>query len=205
MRLFCAIRPPAEALDHLSAALGSVLRPSLGRRSPLQPRGNWHITLAFYGELADGAVPQLVAELTERLGPIAPFALELRGAGRFGRGVGWIGLGGQMERFNQARTAALTAGQSCSVDPPAAPDTRHPASHPHLTITRSAGRPALADALQAMACYLGPSWLVRQAVLVRSELGGGPGGHALYEPMATIPLAGPRPEGGAEHRNPYNS
>lgn len=59
MRLFASITPPIEVTEHLINAL----RPYKDDLRWSDP-DNWHITLAFYGELPDGAVEDLIEHLT---------------------------------------------------------------------------------------------------------------------------------------------
>jgi 2'-5' RNA ligase len=237
VRLFAAIRPPDHVLDHLSTALAAALPPHPDRSSPLQPRANWHVTLAFYGEVPDAAQTDVGSELAEAVDGLGQFEIELRGAGRFRRTVGWIGVGGDvaaLDRLSRA-AAAVWPGDPGRLGPGRAGDAgagarggwgdpgagarggwgdpggrrgasdasggrgrgnaggrrrRGEAPRPHLTVTRAADRPATALALQALSVYAGPSWLVSEVVLMRSELGMGAGRHALHTHLATIPLAG---------------
>ncbi|MDR2373230.1 MAG: RNA 2',3'-cyclic phosphodiesterase [Bifidobacteriaceae bacterium] len=184
MRLFAAIRPPAEVTDHLAGALAGALGPSWDRSAPISPRLNWHITLAFYGDVPDAAVPDHQRPLALGLAALGPFTLELRGAGVIRRQVGWIGVGGQTAILKRAMKAAAEAGQALPAQRPEAPR----ALRPHLTITRSADKPHIRAALQALAIYQGPSWLVTEVELIASELGRGPGRHALHRPVAAAPL-----------------
>ncbi|MDR1187314.1 MAG: RNA 2',3'-cyclic phosphodiesterase [Bifidobacteriaceae bacterium] len=180
MRLFAAIRPPAQVKDHLAAALAATLGQPEGRSSPLAPQSNWHITLAFYGEVPNGAVPEWRDALERELARFEPFSLELRGAGVLRRRVGWIGVGGATSVLKATMRAAASVAEPM--------DTGHGAPHPHLTITRSADRPYVRDALRALSIYQGPSWLVEQVELVESQLGRGPANHSLYTPVATVAL-----------------
>ena len=79
-----------------------------------RPRENLHITLCYYGELEE----PLVEELDSALGRIrmAPFELQLQGAGRFGGGdpdAVWLGVEAHpslMDLARQCRKAARQAG-----------------------------------------------------------------------------------------------
>ena len=51
VRLFAAVRPPAEALEHAAAAVDRVRAAEPGPR--WVPSERWHLTLAFYGEVAE--------------------------------------------------------------------------------------------------------------------------------------------------------
>lgn len=95
MRLFASIRPPAEAREHLVAAL----RPIRDGHGPLlrwTDPDQWHLTVAFYGERPDGAVDELAAHIAAAADGLAPFDLSLRGAGSFSGRTLWIGVGGEV-------------------------------------------------------------------------------------------------------------
>ena len=63
MRLFAAVQPPAHALEHLEGALDAVRGPDeeVGGVGPLRwaPPEDRHVTLAFFGEVPDGAVGEV--------------------------------------------------------------------------------------------------------------------------------------------------
>ena len=149
MRRFVAVRPPAEAVDHLRAVLP---------RWPSDPE-RWHLTLAFLGEVADEgpvrtALPAAVAA-------VPAFELCLQGSGVFGGGrVVWVGVGGDVASLRALAAATVTACRSAGVDLDRAP------YRPHLTVGRR-GHPDPAR----LASYDGPAWPVREVELVRSDVG----------------------------------
>lgn len=149
MRLFVAVRPPAEAVAHLVAALP---------RWPSQPE-RWHLTLAFLGEVAD---PAPVADrLRPAVAAAGSFPLALRSSGTFGRGaVVWVGLAGDVPALRSLAAAVTRACRAAG----AGVDERP--YHPHLTVGRK-GHP---DAV-ALASYDGPVWPVTEVALVRSDVG----------------------------------
>ena len=62
MRLFAAVWPPEDVLDHLDLALGAVRRTLPGDGTgPVRwsARDTWHLTCAFYGDVPDGRVADL--------------------------------------------------------------------------------------------------------------------------------------------------
>ncbi|MDR2565627.1 MAG: RNA 2',3'-cyclic phosphodiesterase [Bifidobacteriaceae bacterium] len=192
MRLFAAVRPPDHVKDHLAGALAGALGAATDRSVPFSPRVNWHVTLAFYGDVPDGSVTAWENGLAQELSGLAPFTVELRGAGVVRRRVGWIGVGGETRALKRAMAAATAAGELASQAVgrrpavPGGPEAR--ALRPHLTVTRAADRPAVKSALSALAIYRGPSWLVEEVTLISSDLGRGPGGHALYTLQSTVRL-----------------
>ncbi|MGC5629775.1 2'-5' RNA ligase family protein [Georgenia sp. Z1344] len=96
MRLFAAIRPPAEVLDHLELPLTNL---RLGAGAPLRwvPPDQQHLTLAFYGEIPDGAADAAADSLAEAAARHAPLDLRLRGAGSFTGRTLWVGVGGDTD------------------------------------------------------------------------------------------------------------
>ena len=146
MRLFVSVRPSAEAVAHLQAALRD-LRTS----DPAQ----WHVTLAFLGEvpsaepLYDGV--RAAAALHE------PFALRLSGSGSFGRRATWAGVGGDVPALRSLASHVQDACREAGVHLEAR------TYRPHLTVGRIDPR--------LLASYDGPSWQVTEIELVRSVLG----------------------------------
>jgi 2'-5' RNA ligase len=218
MRLFAAVWPPQDVLDHLDLALATVRGGPAGPSSAIRwsARDAWHLTAAFYGELPDGAVPGLVADLRRDLAGVRPYELALRGAGVFSHRTLWVGVGGDVEAQRAVSAACVRAGTEAG----AAPDSR-PRERPHLTIgrvrpgarppRRRASRPDRgarpdtrpvragdggepgqdAEAVaRALAVYAGPAWTVDEVLLVESRPGAGRGGGPLYAPVERIALEG---------------
>jgi len=151
---------------------------------PWLPPSNWHVTLAFYGEVPSGYLPELAAQAEQMAQAHHPFRLELAGAGCFAGRTAWIGVGGQTDRLVALMDDC--AGLWGADDPTT---TRRNGRRPHLTITRQVTAAQLFDPVAALAVYRGPAWTVSQFNLLRSDLGQGPGGHALYTPVAEMALA----------------
>jgi RNA 2',3'-cyclic 3'-phosphodiesterase len=214
MRVFASLHPSDAALHHLAHALDAV---RLGVEAGLPGSGappvrwaapeSWHVTLAFYGEVPDGAVPELEEGLAGLATHQRPFDLRLRGAGVFAHRTLWVGLGGDAD--TAARLCAQAREVGASVLGRAEARER---ARPHLTVGRVAqevragrsrrrgpraeGRAGDADPLtapvRALGVYEGPSWTVAEVRLVRSDLGQGRGGSALHTDVARFPLGGHR-------------
>jgi 2'-5' RNA ligase len=168
MRLFAAVDPPADVLDRLAAAL--PLDPDAALR--WVPREQWHVTLAFYGEVPS----RTVAELQERLERAAtrtpPFRLSVQGGGAFPRPhkarVLWLGLAGDVEVLSRLAERCAAAGRRCGI----AMEDR--AFRPHLTVARARREPLdLTDDVAAMSDLASPPWHVTTLRLVHSTLGKG--------------------------------
>ena len=170
MRLFVALRPPAEVLAHLR---GSPLLDGLRRGRP----GQEHVTLAFLGEV-EAAAP-LAVRLQEHLGgPPAVRAprLRLSGAGSFGRVV-WLGPRGERDALRALHLAVTAALQDAGLPVDTRPWT------PHLSV----GRGSLPQALQA---YDGPAASWQDVALVQSTPGPDGVRHAALRQW-TLPSVGP--------------
>ena len=211
MRLFAAVWPPEEVLDHLDLALASVRGGPAGTSPTVRwsARETWHLTAAFYGDLPDGSVPGLVADLAEVAAGIAPYELALRGAGVFSHRTLWVGVGGDLEAQRVVSHGCVDAGEAAG----GATDNR-PRDRPHLTVGRvrpgsrpprrrssrpdrprprpdlqaSADDDLAASLVRALAVYEGPRWLVDELHLVSSRPGAGRGGGPLYERVESFGL-----------------
>lgn len=192
MRLFAAVRPAGPALDHLESALAAV-GPGHGQLR-WTVRENWHVTLAFYGEVPEGAVDELAAGL-ERLTADSPSPrLVLRGAGVFSGRTLWVGTGGEL-----AELVALCHGaREVGAEVLGRAEERERV-RPHLTVGRQlpSGRQSARrgrvrgeadEVARALAVYEGPAWDATEVLLVRSQPGRGAHGGPLYEDLFAFPL-----------------
>jgi len=226
VRLFAAVWPPQDVLDHLDLALGAVRRTLPGDGTgPVRwsARETWHLTCAFYGDVPDGRVAELTGALTTVAASVAPYPLRLRGAGVFSHRTLWVGVGGDTGAQLALAHAAVAAGDRVG----ARPDDR-PRERAHLTIgrvrdpgaRRGRGRAARVRAAEpgvgegawvpfdaaalvgALAVYEGPEWTVDSLLLVASRPGEGRGGGPLYTPVDAFPLSGRVGEGGVAPWSP---
>jgi 2'-5' RNA ligase len=166
VRLFAAIDPPADELAALAAVIGEPA-PAL-RHVPTE---QWHVTTAFFGDVAD----VLVTELAERLGRAAgrtpALTLSIRGVGTFPKQAAkarvlWAGLDGALAELSRLADRCVAAGRRCGL----AMDVRP--FRPHLTLARSRHGPVdLRDTVAALSPYAGNPWPVTSLRLVRSTLG----------------------------------
>ena len=198
MRLFAAVTPPDNVLEHLETALASVRG---GQGSGLRwtlPEAR-HITLAFYGEVPEGYLDDVVGALDDVAAAHPSFEAALRGAGLFDGRTLWVGCSG--DGWGQLMSAAGQVGTDLLGR---AEDRR---SRPHLTVARVAGRGRAArgpargadpDAVapvdpaalaHALALYTGPTWTVDEVALMSSRPGAGPGGSPRYDVVHRSALA----------------
>ena len=90
IRLFAALAIPDDIAEGLLA-----LQKGLGG-AKWRPRENLHLTLRFFGEIAEPVANDLAEELAELADQTATFQLQLKSAGTFGKAdphTLWIGAG----------------------------------------------------------------------------------------------------------------
>jgi len=185
MRLFVALVPPPAAVDELAGALADLpaTAPALRWVRPEQ----WHLTLAFLGEVDDARRDELVRRLARVAGRHPPPTLSLAGGGRFGTRVLWTRVVGDRAGLRRLVDSVRAAARRSGL--PTDPRTYRP----HLTLARGAG-PAvsLAPLLPYLEAFAGTGWAAHELYLVRSHLGAGPGGTARHETVASWTLTGRR-------------
>jgi RNA 2',3'-cyclic 3'-phosphodiesterase len=188
VRLFAAVVPTADATDHLDRAASGV-RAAHAELAWI-PTERWHLTLAFYGEVADREVARV-----ERRGLRATrggSALDLRfaGAGHFGDRVLWVGVAGERDPLRALAGALATDARPY---------------RPHLTVARARHGGDPRPAATKLAPYDGPTWRADEVVLFRSHLGPKPrhvalarwplpSGYALWTPTHQVRGASGEPE-----------
>ncbi|GAB3686974.1 RNA 2',3'-cyclic phosphodiesterase [Angustibacter aerolatus] len=192
MRVFVALVPPPEAVEHLEAFL-DVRRDADADLRWSRPE-QWHVTLAFAADVRERVLDDLVDGLSEAAGRRPALDLAVAGGGAFpdaaSARVLYAGLvappggaddvGEQLQRLSAAtRTACARAG--APVD-----GARFT---PHVTLARL-GRPRdVTRWVRLLATYEGPAWTAGELHLVRSHLGQGRHGGTRHEPLAALPLA----------------
>jgi 2'-5' RNA ligase len=182
-RLFVAVDVSAEVRRALDEALRPLRELAPGARWTAPEK--WHLTLQFLG----GVDAQRLGELAQGLGQAAlashPFALQLSGAGTFGRPghdtVLWAGAAeGALPLERLAR------GVGAVLAPLGFPPEARPFA-PHLTLARAQdgrrGDPHLAAVAAALRGWKGPTCTVDRLVLYEST----PAGAYLSRLAARLP------------------
>lgn len=200
-RLFAALELPEHAVSDLAevvsdlniARRGTSSRPSPAARRPSQPSrvvrsANWHLTLAFIGEVPVERVGQAAEVLGEAARSCEPLRLSVSGGGRFGRGrysVVYAGLDGDVARLVQL-VHRIRAGLTAADLPVDQKQYR-----PHVTLARPGDRVTnqqAAEDLLTLRRYHGPAWTADEVVLYRSDFGARPGETPNYTPVTNLPL-----------------
>ena len=184
--MFVALAPSQPALEHLEEFLSPRQEAGAGLRWTVPEQ--WHLTLAFFGDVAERHFDDLVERLGRAAARRTAVELTIAGGGAFpnpGRAkVVYAGVdaAGREEELRRMATGARAAG------------TRSGAGdeggrfHPHVTLARS-GRPIEATRwIRVMEAYRGPSWTATELVLVESHLGEGPRRRPRYEVLETFPV-----------------
>jgi len=182
VRLFVALTPPDEIVEELRANTAALreLAPELRWTRAEQ----WHLTLAFLGEVADEVVDELARRLNRAAARHPPLSLAFGGGGRFGHRVLWTGVRGNLEGLRRLADSVRAAARRSRL-----PVERRP-YRPHLTLARSDGTADLRPLVERLAPWEGLAWVATWLYLMRSRLGAGLGGSALHEPIARWPLDG---------------
>lgn len=184
MRMFLAVQPPLEVLEHLS----EYLEPRRERDSPLRwsSTEQWHVTLAFLPSVAERSLDELLERLGTAAGRRHKFDLTTSGAGAFpnpaAAKVLWAGVTGDTDELGRLATNARAGAGKAGVEVEGGP------FRPHLTLARVAQPLDVTRWLRVLDLYSGPSWQVDEVTLFQSYLGQGPRTRARHEIVETFEL-----------------
>jgi 2'-5' RNA ligase len=182
MRLFVAIVPPAAVHREIAAALEPLraARPGLRWTGP----ADWHLTLAFLGEVTEPVLAGLSVRLERAAGRHPAQRLAIRGAGAFPRAgratVLWAGVDADAGRL-AALAASVAAGARRAGAPPPDEGRRY---RPHITLARCREPASVGDLTAALAGFASTSWVAGEIRLIRSNLRGEP----RYDELGRWPL-----------------
>jgi RNA 2',3'-cyclic 3'-phosphodiesterase len=191
MRMFVALRPPPEAVEHLDEFLEVRRAAAAFRWSPPE---QFHVTLAFLAEVPERVLDDLIDRLARAAARRTAFETALVGGGAFPNAararVLWAALDlddacrTELDRLaTGARAAANRAG--------VAVDGRR--FRPHVTVARL-GAQDVSGWVRLLDTYRGPRWRADRIALVASYLGEGPRGRPRYETVEQLALEG-QPKG----------
>lgn len=195
MRMFAAVVPPAEAIEHLD----EFLEP---RRSAAPFR--WasseqlHVTLAFLAQVEERRLDDLAERLARAAARRTAFETAIAGGGAFpnvGRArVLWAGLdldedAGPREVGRRLELDRLAAGCRAAAGR-ANIEVDGQRFRPHLTVARVGHPTELTSWVRLLDGYAGPRWSVDRIALIASYLGEGPRGRPRYEEIGEFELGG---------------
>ena len=181
MRLFAAVALPDDIVSDLDSAVASHRDDVLAWTLPEQ----WHITLAFYGQVEDERVPDLKGRLTRAAKRYPAVSLALAGAGRFDERTLWVGCSGDVAALRGIARSVAAAGRR--VGAASADETFR--FRAHVTLARARRPVDVRPYVAALDAYRSRSWHVDAVSLVRSHLGAGAERRSRYETLSTHPLA----------------
>ena len=134
MRAFIALELP-DAFEDDVAALARQLSAAVSGR--FSPRENYHLTLAFLGEIGEAQSHDAIAALDVSCAGLKPVRLMPEGLGHFGRphdATLWLGISPDQELMNlceRVRSELEAAGLTYDEKP----------FRPHITLARRAALP----------------------------------------------------------------
>jgi len=206
MRLFVAIEPPEDAVEHLDDFL--AVRRSSGPELRWSPPAQWHLTLAFMGSAPDRVVDDVVDAVAAVASRAAPVALAVVGGGCFPdvtrAKVLWAGVSGVggdgpegaavppagegsdggVEALGRLARGVRTACSVAGASPEGGPFV------PHLTLGRFSRAEDATRWLRVLSTYAGPSFVAADIAVVASHLPRERGHRARHEVLARLPLGG---------------
>lgn len=189
MRMFVALVPPPEAVEHLE----EFLEPRRGSADFRWARTEQlHVTLAFYASVADRHLDDLVERLGRAAARRTAFTTAVAGGGAFphpaGARVLWAGL--DLDEHGRTEIDRLATGcRAAASRAGVAVDGQR--FRPHLTLARLGHPEDVSRWVRLLDGYAGPAWTADRIALVASYLGEGPGGRPRYEIVADVELATP--------------
>lgn len=193
MRLFVAAYPPPQVRDDFAGVVDrlSVGQPrERGRSVRLAPADQWHVTLAFLGEVPDPMVDEAGLALDRAVerwraagdtGTSDVPNVRIAGGGTFGRDrftTLWAGLHGDVDALGGVADALRRELRAAKLP------SDNKRFRPHVTIARPGDRitaDELAADLAALEAYEGPTWTVGDVRLMRSQLGPRPTYDRIHE------------------------
>lgn len=187
MRLFVALVPPAEAVEHLDSFL-EVRRGAAAYR--WATREQFHVTLAFLAEVEERRLDDLGERLERAAAKRTAFETAIAGGGAFPNAsrarVLWAGL--DLDEHGRTEIDRLATGCRAAANRAGVPvDGQR--FRPHVTIARL-GHPAeVSSWVRLLDGYAGPRWLADRITVVESHLGEGPRGRPRYVNVEEFTLA----------------
>ena len=175
MRVFTAIFPPEEAVDHLARRVEPVRRARPELR--WMPHPLWHLTLAFFGNITESDSVLLNEAVETFVAERQALRVRLAGAGAFpdpaAGEILWAGVDAPGHALADMSRELIGSVQHFGW----ILDRR--SFRAHVTLARSRPARDLSGAVDQLADYQGQMWTVPSIAVVWSRRG--PDGEPLYE------------------------
>lgn len=189
MRLFTALVPPPEAVEHLDDFL--AVRRDAGPFRWAGPE-QFHVTLAFLAQVEERRLDDLVERLGRAASRRTAARTRITGGGAFPNPaharVIWAGLDldepGRTE-LDRLATGCRAAANRAGI----AVDGQR--FRPHVTVARLGHPGEVSNWVRLLDGYRGPEWWADRVSLVVSHLGEGPRRRPRYETVEEFPLTPP--------------
>lgn len=187
MRLFVAVVPPAEVVEHLGEFVEPRREyPDDGLRWAAEE--NWHLTLAFLGEVPERKTEELEKRLERAAHKRAPMTLRLGGSGAFPNAaearVLYTGVHGGRPELSRLATGARAAANRAGIEVAGRKFT------PHITLARLRRPLDVTKWVRIFDSYAGPEWTADRIELISSRLGEGPDRGSAYDTVGEWRLLG---------------
>lgn len=186
-RLFAAVVPPADAVEHLD----EFLEP---RRESAEFRWTrpeqFHITLAFMPSVPEHLVDEYGERLADGLARTPVPVVRLAGPVVFPNAAETRALAVDVVPESEGAHVVLErmAGRASNAAVAVGTEVDGQRFRPHLTIARLRRPADTTNWVRLLETYTGPEWPVIEVAVIVSHLGQGPGGRPRYETVAEIPL-----------------
>ena len=186
MRMFVAVVPPPEVVEHLDEFL-SVRRAAAAYRWTVPEQ--WHLTLAFAADVPDRSLDDLGDRLERAAGRRRPVTLGLAGGGAFPHPDRARVLYARLDADEAGRTelARLATGCRAALSKAGA-RVDGQLFRAHVTLARLGTPDNVTSWVRLLDGYAGPAWRVENISLLASHLGEGPRRRPRHEVVATYAL-----------------
>ncbi len=185
-RMFVAVVPPPEVVEHLEGFLEPRRSAAAYRWSAAD---QLHVTLAFLAGVEERRIDDLVERLARAAARRTAFETRVAGGGAFPSAararVLWAGL--DLDEPDRTELDRLATGCRAAANRAGVPADGQ-RFRPHVTLARLGHPQEVSAWVKLLDAYAGPAWLVDRVTLVASHLGEGPRGRPRYEVVDELPL-----------------